>query len=321
MSGTNGVNSANGANGANGTSEGTRTGSARANDGPDAGTTGTKRPGPPARRSRIRPADLGLWLCVAFLALVLTAVLAPSLLAPGDPIAADSGAVLLAPSADHPLGTDASGRDVYTRIVHGARASLVVGVTATLAALVVGLCIGLIAGAGARPVDTVIARGTDVLLAFPSLLVALAIVAVFGAGIQQVTLGIAIGMIPLYVRMGRVQAKLVRRSGYMTAARVLGVPAWRAALVHMLPNMAGPLVLMAMIGFGSAVSAAAGLSFLGLGLQPPEPEWGLIIGEGRNRLADAWWVSTFAGLALIATVVAVTVVGRRLQLRWDRGRS
>lgn len=159
------------------------------------------------------------------------------------------------------------------------------------------------------------------LLAFPSLLVALAIVAVFGAGIQQVTLGIAIGMIPLYVRMGRVQAKLVRRSGYMTAARVLGVPAWRAALVHMLPNMAGPLVLMAMIGFGSAVSAAAGLSFLGLGLQPPEPEWGLIIGEGRNRLADAWWVSTFAGLALIATVVAVTVVGRRLQLRWDRGRS
>lgn len=297
-----------------------RTLASRSGRAPDSADT-LVRPTSARVRAPLRPSDVGLWLCAAFLALVLVAVLVPAVLAPGDPVAADSGAVLRPPGAEHWFGTDASGRDVYTRIVHGARASLLVGVTATLAALVVGLLVGLLAGAGSRPADTIIGRGTDILLAFPSLLVALAIVAVFGAGIQQVTLGIAIGMIPLYVRMGRVQAKLVRRSGYMTAARVLGVPLRRAAFTHMLPNMAGPLVLMAMLGFGGAVSAAAGLSFLGLGLQPPEPEWGLIIGEGRNRLADAWWVSTFAGLALITTVVAVTVVGRRLQLRWDRGRA
>lgn len=256
-------------------------------------------------------------VAAAFLLLVAVAAVAPQLLAPVDPLATSPGEAFQAPDAAHLLGTDQSGRDLFARIVHGTRLSLLIGTGATLAALVIGGVTGIVAGLGSRGVDGVLSRATEVLLAFPEFLLALVVVAFLGPGVVSLSLGIALAAAPAYARVARVQTLAVRRSAHVTAAVALGVPPVRTAVRHVVPHVVGPLLVMGVLGLGTAIVTAAGLSFLGLGPAAPTPEWGVILSEGRNHLSRAWWIAVFPGLAVMATVLSVSVVGRRLRARFD----
>lgn len=255
------------------------------------------------------------------LALVMVAVIAPGVLAPADPLQTDVRAALLPPSAEHLFGTDQSGRDVYTRVVHAARLSVGIGLIATVVAVAAGLVVGAIAGIAPRVVDAVMMRVNDVLMAFPEFLVALVVVAVLGPGLTNIVLAVTLAAAPVYVRLARVQTRTGRLAEHVEAARILGVPPLRAFRRHVLPGVLGALSVLATIGIGSSILAAAGLSFLGLGPGEPTPEWGLMLAGGRNVLGQAWWVAVFPGLAITLTVVAATVVGRVLRARADGGAS
>jgi peptide/nickel transport system permease protein len=268
----------------------------------------------------VRPG--GFWspgtiVSVALLGVVAVAVLAPSLLAGDDPLAADPVAALRPPDATHWFGTDQLGRDVLTRVVHGARYSLSIGLTATALSLVTGGLLGLLAGLSPRPVDGLLSRGFDVLSAFPEVLLALLFIAFTAPGAPSLVLAIALSFAPRYGRIVRAQTFVVRRSGYVEQATTFGLSRTRLALRHILPNVIGPLPVLATIGLGSAVVNAAALSFLGMGPQPPSPEWGAMLSESRNYLRVAWWTALLPGATLTVTVVALTAVGRRLQRRFE----
>jgi peptide/nickel transport system permease protein len=250
-----------------------------------------------------------------FALLLVVAAIAPTLLWPLDPLATDPAIAFSAPSAEHPFGTDQSGRDVLARVLAGTRLSLAVGVGATAVALLLGLLIGTASGFAGRGVDTVLTRAVEVITAFPEFLLALVIVAIIGPGPLGVAVAISIAAVPAYARVARASTLVARRAGHVTAARVLGVGPVTAALRHVVPTVMGPLAAMATIGVGMAIVTAAGLAFLGLGAPPPTPEWGLILGDGRNHLARAWWIALFPGLAITATVLATNVLGRRLRRR------
>lgn len=270
-------------------------------------------PGAPSRRAA-RP--WGVWAAGAVLAVLVLAALRPTLFTSVDPLVTDPLHAFQRPGAAHWLGTDELGRDEYARVVHGARASLTMGVGATAVAVVLGGLLGLTAGLASGRVDRAASRLLDVLFAFPEMLVALVVVTVLGAGGVNVLVAIGIGAVPGYARVLRGQVLLARRSGYAEAAVGLGlrpaVVAWR----HVLPNAVGPVLVLATMGVGTAITFGAGLSFLGLGVQPPAPEWGLMLSESRDTLARAPWLGLFPGLALTATVVCTTVVGRHLQHRY-----
>ncbi|GGM21909.1 ABC transporter permease [Dactylosporangium sucinum] len=267
------------------------------------------------RRRRL-PAP-GLVAAVAFLAVVLVAVAAPGLVAGADPLAADPMRALEAPSAAHWFGTDQLGRDVFTRVVHGARYSLSIGVASTLLSVVVGGLVGLVAGLAPRAVDEVLSRALDVLSAFPEVLLALLFIAFTEPGTGSLVLAIALAFAPRYGRMVRAQTLLVRRSGYVEQAVTFGLSRVRLVWRHVLPNVLGPLPILATIGLGAAVVNAAALSFLGMGPQPPSPEWGAMLSESRNYLRVAWWAAILPGATLTLTVIALTAVGRRLQARFE----
>jgi len=249
------------------------------------------------------------------LILIALAAVAPQLLATHDPLRTDVTAALRPPSGEHFFGTDQSGRDVFSRVVHGAGRSVGIGVLATVLALTAGLLIGGIAGVAPRAVDIATMRLTDVLLAFPEFLVALVVVAVLGPGPVNVAIAVTIAAVPVYLRLARVQTRSLRSAEHVEAARILGVPRMRAFLRHVLPGVFGSLSVLATIGIGSSILAAAGLSFLGLGPTEPVPEWGLMLSGGRNVLAQAWWISVFPGMAITVTVIAATVIGRSLRAR------
>lgn len=262
------------------------------------------------------------WLVGALVLLFLAvAALFPELIAPGDPTATNARNVLAAPSAEHLFGTDQSGRDVFTRVVHGTGISLGVGLRAVGIALAVGILIGSLAGLAPRRLDSVLSRLIEVVMAFPEFLIALLVVAIMGKGASAVALGVTISVIPAYVRLARISTKRLRISGPYEAALILGVHPARAALRHIVPSVAASLVGLAIVGFGSAIVSAAGLSFLGLGVQPPTPEWGLMMSEGKNQLGNAWWISVFPGLMLAITVIAVTTVARPLQRYLEGGKA
>ena len=258
-------------------------------------------------------------LAAAIVALgaVVFAALWPGALATHDPLQTDVRSALLPPSSAHLFGTDQSGRDVYSRVVFGAGRSLGIGVLATGIALVVGLVVGALAGVAPRGVDTTVMRVNDVLMAFPEFLVALVVVAVLGPGPVNIAIAVTLAAVPVYVRLARVQTKTQRVAEHVEAARILGVPPLRAFRRHVLPGVLGALSVLATIGIGSSILAAAGLSFLGLGPAEPTPEWGLMLAGGRNVLGQAWWISLFPGIAITVTVVAATVVGRILRARAD----
>lgn len=260
---------------------------------------------------------IGGWVAVGVLAVTVTAALAPGLLTRTDPLVANPLAALQPPSAEHWAGTDALGRDLLSRIIHGARYSLVIGVAATTLATVAGVVLGVIAGVGNRVVDTAVARGVDVLAAFPEILLALVLIAFTGPGLGNLIVALGVAGIPRYARIVRAQTQVVLRSGYVESSRTFGLHGARLVWRHVLPNALGPVPILATIGLGGAIIGAAGLSFLGLGPQPPTPEWGSMLSENRGYLRVAWWGAVFPGLALSATVIASTVVGRRLQARFE----
>ncbi len=260
---------------------------------------------------------LRLSAAVAVLSVVALMAVAPQLFATADPLQTDVTQALLPPSAEHFFGTDQSGRDVYSRVVYGASRSLGIGLLATSLALAIGLVIGALSGVAPRLVDAVAMRATDVLLAFPEFLIALVVVAVLGPGSANVAIAVTIAAIPVYVRLARAQTRTLRTAEHVEAARILGVPAPTAFARHVLPAVLGALSVLATIGIGSSILAAAGLSFLGLGPTEPTPEWGLMLSGGRNVLGQAWWVAVFPGVAITLTVVAATVVGRTLRARAD----
>ncbi|MET0135056.1 MAG: ABC transporter permease [Kibdelosporangium sp.] len=250
---------------------------------------------------------------VAVLLLLVLVVAVPDLFAAYAPAATDLTNTLRTPSAEHLFGTDQLGRDVFSRVIHGTRISMIVAVGATVLAVSGGAILGLLAAYAGRWLDAVLMRLVDVLLAFPELLMALLVVAILGGG--SVNVGVAIGFagVATYARLIRGQARLILRSEYVESARTLGVPPRRYLLRHVLPNISGPLVVLASIGSGSAIIAGAGLSVLGLGAKPPAVDWGSMIAEGKDYLQDAWWISVFPGLVVVLVVVAVTMVGRSLQ--------
>ncbi|WP_194411490.1 ABC transporter permease [Microbacterium cremeum] len=262
----------------------------------------------PARR-------LALGTAVLVLGAIAALALAPQLFATHDPLQTDVRAALLPPSPDHFFGTDQSGRDVYSRVVYGAARSVGIGVLATALAFAVGLVIGALSGVAPRAVDAVAMRATDILLAFPEFLIALVVVAVLGPGPVNVAVAVTIAAVPIYIRLARVQTRSLRLAEHVEAARILGVPGPMAFVRHVVPGVVGALSVLATIGIGSSILAAAGLSFLGLGPAEPSPEWGLMLAGGRNVIGQAWWVSAFPGAAITLTVVAATVVGRVLRAR------
>ncbi|MBO0979865.1 ABC transporter permease [Microbacterium sp. SD291] len=262
-----------------------------------------------------------LWIAVAALLVIGFAALLPGVLATHDPLQTDVRSALLPPSAEHLFGTDQSGRDVYSRVVFGAGRSLGIGLLATGIALLAGLLIGSLAGVAPRAVDVSLMRVNDVLMAFPEFLVALVVVAVLGPGPVNIAIAVTIAAVPVYIRLARVQTRTLRVAEHVEAARILGVPRLRAFRRHVAPGVLGALSVLATIGIGSSILAAAGLSFLGLGPSEPTPEWGLMLAGGRNVLGRAWWISVFPGIAITVTVIAATVVGRMLRAGADGGRS
>ncbi|GAA2916681.1 peptide/nickel transport system permease protein [Microbacterium keratanolyticum] len=253
----------------------------------------------------------------ALLVLSVTAFAAlfPQVIATHDPLQTDVRAALQAPSAEHLFGTDQSGRDVFSRVVYGAGRSVGIGLLATGLALIVGLLLGSLSGIAPKIVDATAMRLTDILLAFPEFLIALIVVAVLGPGPQNVAIAVTLAAVPVYVRLARVQTRTLVLAEHVEAARILGVAPLQAFVRHVLPGVLGSLSVLATIGIGSSILAAAGLSFLGLGPAEPDPEWGLMLAGGRNVLAQAWWISVFPGAAITLTVVSATVLGRIARAR------
>ncbi|MFB9368051.1 ABC transporter permease [Kitasatospora sp. NPDC001664] len=259
-----------------------------------------------------------LVLASALLALITAVAIAPGLFTSASPVETDPIHALAAPSAQHWFGTDQLGRDLFSRVLHGARPSILLGLGATALAVAGGAALGLASALGGRTTDQVLMRAADILLSLPPILLALLAVTVLGTGSGNVMAAIAIAFVPGYARIVRAETRVVQRSGYVEAARLLGVRTWELVLRHVLPNAVGPMLVLATVGFGAALIAASGLSFLGLGPQPPSPEWGAMLSQGRSFLQTAWWIGVFPGAAITLTALAVNAVGRRAQRRFTR---
>ena len=212
-----------------------------------------------------------------------------------------------------PLGTDSLGRDMLTRLIYGARLSLVIGFVVVGLSLTVGTMLGLAAAFVGGTVDVVIMRVMDVLLVFPSLLLAIVVVAILGPGLTNAMLAVAVVLLPAYVRLSRAAALGELQREYVTATRSAGAGVWRLMLLVVLPNCAAPLIVQATLGFSTAILDAAALGFLGLGAQPPTPEWGTMLADARQFYQRAWWLLTFPGIAILVTVMAFNLLGDGLR--------
>lgn len=246
---------------------------------------------------------------LAVLALFVLAAVFADRLAPYDPLRVFPDASLEPPSPRFPLGTDAIGRDLLSRILYGARVSLTTGVVAVGIALTLGTGLGLVAGYARGWADVLIMRGADVLLAFPGILLAIAIVAVLGPGLTNVMIAVGVAAVPVYVRTVQATTLAVAQLDYVLAARSVGLPARRIVLRHVLPNVTAPIVVLASVGMGAAILASAGLSYVGLGAQPPTPEWGSMLAEARSYMREAWWLPAFPGVAIMLVVLAFNLTG------------
>jgi len=248
--------------------------------------------------------------------LTFAAVCAPWV-TPYSPYAPDSAAGLQPPSRAHPFGTDTIGRDYLSRLLFGARVSLLVGVTTMAAAGAVGTALGLVAGYYGGIADTLIGRFLDALLAFPVVLLAIFVVAVLGASMLNAMVAITIVYTPAFARLTRASVLSLRAQDFSEAARAMGASDARIIGRHILPNTLSPLLVQAFLGVGSAILIEASLSFLGLGVQPPTPSWGSMIGAGRTFLTVAPWLTLFPGLAIVVAIIGVNVFGDGLREMLD----
>lgn len=279
----------------------------------------------PSRRARLaefwyyfsenRGAVIGL---VFFIFLVLLAIFAP-LIAPHDPAQQYRDAVLVPPfwqeggRTDFLLGTDAVGRDMLSRLIYGTQFSLFVGVIVTTLSLVVGVIFGVLAGYFRGWVDTAIMRVMDIILAFPSLLLALVLVAILGPGLVNAMIAISLVYQPHFVRLARAAVMSEKTRDYVVAAKVAGAGNMRLMFKTILPNCMAPLIVQATLSFSSAILDAAALGFLGMGAQPPTPEWGTMLAEAREFIQSKWWVVTLPGVAILITVLAINLMGDGLR--------
>lgn len=269
------------------------------------------------RRAQLTSQRIGVaeGLAAALALFLVVAALAPQLVAPGDPLAIDPLSAFRPPSAPHWFGTDESGRDIYTRVVHGTGNSLLIGVLATGIGLGLGIVLGTLAGMLGRVVDFTVNRVLEVLFAFPGLLLALLVILIYGPGAATATIAVGLSTAPGYARIIRAQLVSVRSSSFVEAATVLGLTPWRTLTRHILPNTLAPLVVLATLGIGQAIVWATALSYLGLGAQPPTAEWGAMLSAGRTYITSAWWMSFFPGLFIVLTAVAATTLGRAIERR------
>jgi peptide/nickel transport system permease protein len=272
---------------------------------------GEESPGARAWRRLLRrkSAVLGLMVIVV---LASVALLAP-LIAPYDPAQQSWTAIRKPPSAQHWFGTDESGRDLFSRVIYGARASLLAGVVSISIALTFGVPIGLLAGYGGRWIDALIGRITDAMLAVPFLILAIALAAFLGPSLQNAMIAIGVTATPIFVRLTRGQVMAVKVEDYVEAARAVGNPPVRIALRHILPNILPALIVQATISIATAIIAEASLSFLGLGQQPPAPSWGSMLNTAQRFLTNAPWMAVWPGLAIFLAVLSFNILGDGLR--------
>ncbi len=263
--------------------------------------------------ARNKGALIGIFI---LLVLVVAAIFAP-LLTPYDPVAQDLSSAFLAPSLAHPFGTDELGQDILARIMYGGRYTLAIGAVAVSIAAIVGVPLGLISGYAGGMTDMVIQRITDILLSFNPFLLALVLVAVFGVGIETVTIAAGVGVIPQFIRLARGQALSLREEVYVEAAIAFGESSGAILVRHVLRNALTPIIVYATLNIGVTILVAAGLGFLGLGVQPPTPEWGTMLGTARSFIFKASYQLTFPGLSIFLAVLSFNLVGDGLRDAFD----
>jgi peptide/nickel transport system permease protein len=279
--------------------------------------TPSRAPSPwQAARHRFVKSRTGVGGAIVLLIVLFCALFAAQI-APYNPTKQDFRVQLQPPSREHLMGTDDLGRDVYSRVIFGSQASLAAGAVAASLALGVGLVLGMLAAYYGGRTDTVIMRGMDVVLAFPYILLAIAVVAILGPGLRNAMIAIGIVYIPFYARVVRGSVLSIRGREYVDAARTLGASDHRIMWQHVLPNTLAPLIVLTTLNIGQAIIDTAGLSFLGLGTQPPTPDWGNMLAGGRNYIIDAPWIVTFPGLAILVTVLAFNLMGDALRDAFD----
>ncbi|WOF22474.1 ABC transporter permease [Microbacterium betulae] len=240
----------------------------------------------------------------------------PQLFATHDPVDdLDPASSLTGPSAAHWFGTDLLGRDVYSRVVYGARVSLLAGTLAVAISLVVGTALGMIAASVGRWVDSAISRFVDVLVAIPGLLLSMAFVSILGFGVERVAIAVGIAGIPGFARLARAETIRILSLPYFDAARTSGTSGPLTLVTHIVPNATGPVIVLAGLELGGAILSVAALSFLGFGAVPPHPEWGSMVNEGRIQIAEAWWLTTFPGLVIVLTVLSLNRLSRNARTR------
>lgn len=280
------------------------------------GTTATAAAARPSFLRRILP-HTGTIIAGLILLWLAVCAIAPNVIAPGSPLAVHPAHAFTPPSWGAPLGTDESGRDILTRIVHGARASLGIGLAATAIGITLGLLLGSLAGLGPRWLDFGTSRLLEVLFAFPGILLALLLIVIYGPGPGPATIAVGLATAPGYARLIRSRMIAVRRSEYVEALAVLG-RSRRYRFVHsILPNVAASLFVLVTLGIGQSVVWASTLSYLGLGSQPPLPEWGAMLADGRTYITSAWWMTFFPGAIIVLTAASTTVLGRALRARGE----
>ena len=273
--------------------------------------TARAQPGRIRRALRGNPLNL---IALGLLGLIcVIAVLGPSLV-PHDPLATDTAVALQPPSAQHWFGTDQLGRDLFSRVVVATRLDLLIALGAVALSMVAGSVLGAIIGYWGGVLDAVVSRLVDVLMAFPLFVLAMALVAALGNSVINVVYATAIVNLPFYIRLARSEIRPRRALGYAEAARAGGSGNWRILSRHLIPNIAAPLVIQGSVNLGWAVLNAAGLSFLGLGVRPPTPEWGIMVAEGARFIASGqWWIVTFPGLVLMLAVFTFNLLGDALR--------
>ncbi|MEN3047529.1 MAG: ABC transporter permease [Candidatus Caldarchaeales archaeon] len=260
------------------------------------------------RYRRNRAAVAGLVMLLGFIASALLADYYPH-----NPIRQDLANALSPPSPEHPLGTDQLGRDVLSRILHGSRMSLLVGLAAVSFGAAIGVVLGLLSGYFSRWVDMVVQRVTDVLLSFPTFLLALSLVAMLGVGLQNVIISVGVTAVPVFTRLVRASVLTIREMHYIEAARALQLPSYVIMFRHVLPNALSPVIVQATLYMGTAILVAAGLGFLGVGVQPPTPEWGQMLGEYYLYIFSQQHLVLAPGLAIFLTVLSFNLIGDGLR--------
>jgi len=272
--------------------------------------TGASGPARTIRRIlRVKPLVIGGSI---ILILILASVFAP-LIAPADPQAMNLIAANQPPSLAHLAGTDSFGRDMFSRILYGGRIALIVGFVSTGIAAIIGCLLGYVAGFVGGTTDNLVQRLMDLMLAFPGILLAFLVIAILGPGISNAIIAIGIGGVPVYARVARAEVLKLRNREFIEAARAMGSPRWRVLFRHVVPNSLSPILVLAGLGIASAILIEAALSYIGLGAQPPSPDWGSMLSQAQDYIETQWWLPTFPGLAIVIAALGFNLMGDGLR--------